>query len=465
MKTKIFILGYLVLGCLVATAAQAMPQKAKLSTQFSDSKLKASLLAPGMVSKFSFQTSKSFGQGHYQGRELRRGGVSALSVVGDEIQLWFQYRGHVYTYRSTLARPGTGRVSRLSLARLRSLDCGNSEVGVSADSQVGGFAPLSLLGSPAISSADLSLPRILEISADSDSYFYQSHGSLSRAQIMAYLNIAEAIYRRDLNISFNLVRDHVFRPGSDPFTSSNASVLLGQFTNYGNAHTYLGQADVYQLISGRDFDGTTIGLSFVSQACRGFNLDYGIVQDVGVALTPLVIAHELGHSLGASHDPNNPPSLMSSVITSSEDTFSAFSKSEISNYLGQYGSCVNVAPTPDMQLFAKSQSLNEVSVTIIPRRDTDAGCSHWLYAANRAQALSKPIRNATRVLNIDGNGLPRRFTARGLPRMAVGRRIYLRLKSQCGTNYSYSRKKSFLVPGGGHATLATWLRQLTGRLR
>ncbi len=186
--------------------------------------------------------------------------------------------------------------------------------------------------------------RAIDLATDADYEMYIRYGGSTNSYIASVVNAANVIYQRDLGLQFNIVKQRVRTSSSQPINSTNASTLLNQFTTSVNSEGGVPQADVVQLFSGKDLDGSSVGLAWVGVVCQSHNYSYGLQQSVGSTLDPLVLAHEIGHTLSASHD--STASIMSSSISSSNAAFSSTSKSQIANYLALRAWCLSTATTP-----------------------------------------------------------------------------------------------------------------------
>jgi hypothetical protein len=90
-----------------------------------------------------------------------------------------------------------------------------------------------------------------------------------------------------------------------------------------------------------------IGLAYLSTACQAGS-NFGIVQHVNEALDHVVLAHELGHILGASHTTEG---VMGASLGETPPTsFSTVSQSEIGDYVRGHLACFDLGsaatPTP-----------------------------------------------------------------------------------------------------------------------
>jgi hypothetical protein len=129
-----------------------------------------------------------------------------------------------------------------------------------------------------------------------------------------------------------------------------------QFVHTGS-HTIDNQVDLFTFFTGRTMDDKTIGIAFVGTACRNDRSEFGqlVVQHVSNSLNPVIAAHEMGHTLNATHTSsgimrphlsNNPPRSFSSSslleISSHLDTW----YSECRQGMSQGYASPTATPTP-----------------------------------------------------------------------------------------------------------------------
>jgi hypothetical protein len=189
--------------------------------------------------------------------------------------------------------------------------------------------------------------RVVTLSTDADPEWYARYGENSNVEIAATINAAEALYERQLGIRFSIVRQHVYTVSS-PYVDTNSSKLLASFArnpenpaNMGfSPTTFDDDVDLKHLFSGKDLDGTTIGLSYVGAVCWLSSSAYGLTQNVNRDLNMRTFAHEVGHSLGASHDTSDPNSIMYPSL-GLQNYFSQSSVDQINKQLATIGKCVS----------------------------------------------------------------------------------------------------------------------------
>jgi predicted Zn-dependent protease len=179
--------------------------------------------------------------------------------------------------------------------------------------------------------------RVFELAVDADFEFYSTHGGGTLAEIESTLNIVDGIFQTDLNLTLQLVSSHIWDAEPDPYTSTSSGTLLQEFRNHWNANFAGVTRDAAHLFTGKDLDGATVGIAYVGVVCST-NVAYSLSQDLASdALMPLLVAHEVGHNLGANHDPDSSPVryiMYPSLSLSNLDEFSDLSKTEIGTYTG-----------------------------------------------------------------------------------------------------------------------------------
>jgi len=237
-------------------------------------------------------------------------------------------------------------------------------------------------------------PRYIEISTDADYEYYANFRSSANAHIQAVLNSVEAIYMKQLGIGFDLIAQNVFTKPSQPYTSSDSDILLTQFQNYTNSKHHLGKADTYHLFTGKDLNQNIIGLSYVGAICTDNEaFSFGLSQKVPATIEPILTAHELGHVLGANHDPSA-GSIMSPYLSLDDSQFTNQSLGEMASYIYQNGLCLADTKTLRLKLSVKAQSKQNGKLTSVDAKlkatNDSAECSLYLFGANNRAALLKP---------------------------------------------------------------------------
>ncbi|HVR76528.1 MAG TPA: zinc-dependent metalloprotease, partial [Planctomycetota bacterium] len=187
--------------------------------------------------------------------------------------------------------------------------------------------------------------RVFELAVDADVEFFAAYGSEATAEIEATLNMVDGIFEAEIGLTIDLVSVNVWQSEPDPYTATNGSTLLGQLRSYWNEDNAGIARDAVHLFTGKDLDGSTVGIAYVSVVCNK-STAYAVSQDLASdVLMPLLVAHELGHNLGSGHDTtgSSPRYIMyPSLGFTNLDEFSAASKTSIGDYIDSV-SCLALA--------------------------------------------------------------------------------------------------------------------------
>ncbi|HET6890583.1 MAG TPA: M12 family metallo-peptidase, partial [Pyrinomonadaceae bacterium] len=239
---------------------------------------------------------------------------------------------------------------------------------------------------------------VAELATEADFEYRQLFASAAATNndIANIMNQVDGIYDTQLGIKISIVFQRVWETNTDPYTSTDAGVLLNQFrTGYNGSFGGSPPArDIAHLWTGKNLDGNTIGVAFPGVVCAIPTFAYGLSQSMEPTLSGServgLTAHEIGHNFSAVHpDEEVPPvsscasSIMNSVITSNLD-FCSFSRDEITNHTLLNNSCLSrlVAPgctyalnSTAPRFFDAAGGSGSVTVT------TGGGCA-WGFADN-----------------------------------------------------------------------------------
>jgi hypothetical protein len=198
-----------------------------------------------------------------------------------------------------------------------------------------------------------------EVATEADVEFFKANASdanVTNNDILNILTQVDAIYDAQLGIKIRVNFQRVWAladVNGDPYTLTAAGSALDEFrTKYdGSFGTQpLPARDLTHMFTGKDFDGSTIGIAYISAICDSPGFSYGISQSrfsVNTTQRVALTAHEMGHNFSASHpDQENPvpsscsPSIMNSFIQNTTN-FCVFSRDQITNHVaGTGGSCL-----------------------------------------------------------------------------------------------------------------------------
>ena len=355
------------------------------------------------------------GEAWSHGRRLHR--RVAASIIEGIITIVFAKSEHVITPRiyTLKAKISTDdrmsvRITRLASSALAGKQCEDDH------------RRPSTAGAKNIGALSAETARVVTISTDADKEWFQKYGANSNAEIAAILNAAEAVYERELGLRFALVKNHTYVDGSSPYVSSNASVLLRSFqANTANSknlgirdETFHQDVDVKYLFSGRNLDGTTVGLAYIGAACWSPKQAYGLVQDVRRDYNITTFMHELGHTLGASHDTTERSGIMYPSL-GLKNRFSEISKQQIYRHIAAFGKCIDekqIAP-----------NLHNATISLRAKR----GRSLRFIAQLRSnRGIS--IGNTAVVFTVNNKQVTRQTNPAGKAIIKVGRKMAARLR-------------------------------------
>lgn len=189
-------------------------------------------------------------------------------------------------YRSSDVIPGYGECGTDSLA-----GSAQSHGGSAGGSGEGILNPQGLL--------------VAELALDADFEYFQSKGSSSsntQAQMENVINAMNPQYEQDAGITHVISGVIVRTNSNDPYTTTNPSSFLSQFTNHWNSQQGAIPRDVAQLFTGKNLSGSVIGIAWLNGICQ--NDGYNLVQSDccgGLATKTDLSAHELGHNWNQDH--------------------------------------------------------------------------------------------------------------------------------------------------------------------
>jgi hypothetical protein len=165
---------------------------------------------------------------------------------------------------------------------------------------------------------------------------YQRFNNVPNAtnDALMIVNAMDVIYRRDCSVSF-VVGTVLVRTVTDPYTSTDAGTLLGQFQGWWNSNQGAVTRDVAMLFTGRAINGNVIGVAYLSQVCNtgsAYGLTETMYNGIGTNVTSRtgLISHEMGHLFSATHCDSLPDCrIMCAGLGGCSGNISSFSASEI----------------------------------------------------------------------------------------------------------------------------------------
>lgn len=248
--------------------------------------------------------------------------------------------------------------------------------------------------------------QLCEIALDADFEFYQRNGSSATATLNdmeRVLNGVDVIYIRDCDVTFQITGVVIRTTIVDPYTSSNAQILLDEFRNQWNAAFVGVRRDIAHLFTGKNMQNGTIGIARLSAICN-LPVAYGLSESRFTSnIIPRVglTAHELGHNFSANHcNGNGNCRIMCDVLLQCNNDVTRFgtqSAGIIRNYAIGRPCLLNLAPPQTVPL------LDQFNTAVI---DTDLWISNQ-GAIVTTSAVGEPSGTQSLQLNALNSGLER----------------------------------------------------------
>lgn len=278
------------------------------------------------------------------------------------------------------------------------------------------FALMSKKCSLDFSTAGLSYPAIvplkaqgsslqLKMAVDCDAECKARLGSTANAKIAGFVNSINVIYKRQLGLTLKIVKQRTSAPNVYPSAITDPMALLAKFHSYRNQ---LGKADVKHLVTGKDLDGNAIGLGYsgccypntksrscsleefqAGTLCYCSEYNQALSQQFNVVFTPVIMAHEIGHNAGASHDPVGQGVMGAVLGDNPPNGFSSYSIEEISSFFSSFGDMCIMAPAKKPGVSRCSKYIKLVAVSSAARGGSVVYKSNWSLPDNREMSVAE----------------------------------------------------------------------------
>ena len=226
-------------------------------------------------------------------------------------------------------------------------------------------------------------------------------------KIISDVHNASVFYENQLGYAFEV--EHQFSSTAYSGTTVSESIL-DEFSiyNFNNRSQYfdsgspsgVNQVDIFSLFTGKSMNDGVIGIAYVGTACQDSFSEYAstVVEHRSTTLNPVILAHEVGHSLNADHTASG--IMQASLGSPPPSNFSSPSLSTINSYLSSYydecrqGSSSGAPGAPPVTLGLSVTRLSRRSLMLsVTPSSLESGCSIKLYAAGKKSRLddSNPI--------------------------------------------------------------------------
>jgi len=188
--------------------------------------------------------------------------------------------------------------------------------------------------------------KVAQLGCDADFEYHNVHGGVAgaTAAIETVINTMNPQYEFEVDITHVITAILVRTSSNQPYTSTDPGTLLNQFRaewvqNQGGI-----TRDVAELFTGKNLDGSVIGIAWVGQVCK--SLGYNVVQHLsGLSSRTDLSAHELGHNWNASHCSCG-GYTMNPSLTSANRFHGTFTEPTIRNYRNSINCLTSSSGTP-----------------------------------------------------------------------------------------------------------------------
>jgi hypothetical protein len=196
-----------------------------------------------------------------------------------------------------------------------------------------------------------------DIATEADFEYVNALGGATNAtnEIITILNQVDGVYQAEVGLTLSIVFQNVWTTSSDPYSSTDASTVLNEFRSHWSTSMSGVARDLAHMWTGKDMNGSTIGIAWVGVVCANASFSYGVSQRWTTQPQKFVLtAHEIGHNFDADHSDGQsgcPNTIMHSSVGTGL-TFCQFSRNQINAWTANNSSCLATAgPTTTVGVY------------------------------------------------------------------------------------------------------------------
>lgn len=196
-------------------------------------------------------------------------------------------------------------------------------------------------------SPNLEATRQLNVALVIDTEYVAQASGDAQAAALAQMNVVQGIFDSQVNLQLGISEVRVLS-NNGSLTPTNSSQLLGAFRTYVNNN--IGNPGHAHLFTGKNIDSNVVGIAYLSAVCTSSGVG---LSEARLSSGALIVAHEIGHNVGAPHDnqsgsacASEPGRFLMNPSINGSDEFSQCSRDQINGVLNRARCLVDPGPTP-----------------------------------------------------------------------------------------------------------------------
>jgi hypothetical protein len=193
----------------------------------------------------------------------------------------------------------------------------------------------------------------LTVGVVADYEFTREYSADPQGTIIARMDIVDGIWSSQVGVKISLAPLTVLTTAQEPFTKTAPADLLVQVRQYRSSNSAQMKTGVTHLMTGRDLDGDTVGISYMGSVCDSQYADSLSEGSHSTLMSALIAAHELGHNFNAPHDgeagacASTPQTFLMAPKVNFSEQFSSCSLEQINARI-KTAKCVTPYQAPDV---------------------------------------------------------------------------------------------------------------------